>query len=85
MKCLKDNLFCNICQKKLDHKFQLYPLREIYQTNGIKEVCEQCLRKINIKLERLQKDCWNEKITVGEIRSGILAEVVRLKGLNKET
>ena len=33
---------CDICSKQVQYKFQLHTLREVYQTENIAQICEDC-------------------------------------------
>lgn len=76
--CLK-NLQCDICSKQVQYKFQLHPLREIYQTEGIVQICEDCEYIINNRLQRLQDNCWSGKIRVGDISKELKEFIIRYK------
>jgi hypothetical protein len=57
-------------------------LREIYQTEDIVQVCEDCEYIINKRLQRLQDKCWSGKIAVGDISKELKEHIIRLKGLS---
>ena len=74
------NLQCDICSKQVQYKFQLHPLREIYQTEDIVQVCEDCEYIIN---KRLQRKCWNRKIEIEDISKDLKDFMVKWKALEK--
>ena len=77
------NLQCDICSKQVQYKFQLHPLREIYQTEDIVQICEDCEYIINKRLQRLQNKCWNGKIDVGDISKDLKGFIVKWKAWEK--
>ena len=77
------NLQCDICSKQVQYKFQLNTLREIYQTEDIVQVCEDCEYIINKRLQKLQDKCWSGKITVGDISKELKDFMVKWKALEK--
>ena len=77
------NLQCNICSKQVLNKLQLHTLREIYQTEGIVRVCEECNYIIDKRLQRLQDKCRNGKIEVGDISKDLKGFIVKWKAWEK--
>ena len=77
------NLQCDICSKQVQYKFQLNTLREIYQTEDIVQVCEDCEYIINKRLQKLQDKCWSGKITVGDISKELKDFMVKWKAWEK--
>ena len=77
------NLQCDICSKQVQYKFQLNTLREIYQTEDIVQVCEDCEYIINKRLQKLQDKCWSGKITVGDISKELKDFVLKWGALEK--
>lgn len=73
------NLQCDICSKQVLNKLQLHTLREIYQTEDIVQICEDCGYIINKRLDRLQTKCWNGKIAVGDISKELKDFIVKWK------
>ena len=61
------NLQCDICSKQVQSKFQLENLREVYQTENIVQICEDCLYVVDKQLYKIQNKCWNGKLPVGDI------------------
>lgn len=59
---------CDVCTKRTEE--ELIPLRSIYQTDDIKEVCRACERVINDKLSSLQS-------VVSKIQRGWLKEFMQ--------
>jgi hypothetical protein len=45
------NLQCDICSKQVQSKFQLENLREVYQTENVAQICEDCLYVVDISKE----------------------------------
>ena len=45
------NLQCDICSKQVQYKFQLHTLREIYQTENIAQICEDCGSVVDVGKE----------------------------------
>ena len=77
------NLQCDICSKQVQYKFQLNTLREIYQTEDIVQVCEECNYIIDKRLQRLQDKCRNGKIEVGDISKDLKGFIVKWKAWEK--
>ena len=77
------NLQCDICSKQVQYKFQLHTLREIYQTEGIVQICEGCEYIINKRLQRLQNKCWSGEIDVGDISKDLKGFIVKWKAWEK--
>ena len=73
------NLQCDICSKQVQYKFQLNTLREIYQTEDIVQICEDCEYIINKRPQRLQDKCWSGKIAVGDISKELKDFIVKWK------
>ena len=78
------NLQCDICSKQVQSKFQLENLREVYQTENVAQICEDCLFVVNNQLYKLQNNCWNGKLPVGDISKELKGFILRLKVLGNE-
>ena len=78
------NLQCDICSKQVQYKFQLDTLKEIYQTEDIVQVCEDCLYVIDKRLDKLQRKCWNGEIDVGNISKEMKDYIIKLRVLGGE-
>ena len=70
------NLQCDICSKQVQSKFQLENLREVYQTENIAQICEDCLSIVDEVLYKIQNKCWK-----GE--SSCWRYLKRVKGIYK--
>ena len=59
---------CDVCGKESSNRYTLTSLRGCYQTEGVKEVCDDCRKKIAeaiIKVEDVLKpihDTWIKQI-----------------------
>lgn len=78
------NLQCDICSKQVQYKFQLYNLREVYQTENITQICEDCLSVVDKQLYKIQNKCWNGNISVGDISKELKEYILRLKLMDSE-
>ena len=65
------NLQCDICSKQVQSKFQLENLREVYQTENVAQICEDCLYVVDKQLYKIQNKCWNGSLPVGDISKGL--------------
>ena len=74
------NLQCDICSKQVQYKFQLYNLREIYQTENVVRVCEECNYIID---KQLQRKCWNRKIEIEDISKDLKDFIMKWKAWEK--
>ena len=81
MKDLK-NLQCDICSKQVQYKFQLHNLREVYQTENIAQICEDCGSVVDKQLYKIQTECWNGKLPVGDISKELKEYINDLKVLD---
>ena len=82
------NLQCDqgdICFKQIQYKFELCNLREIYQTEGIVQVCEDCGSDINKQLKKLQNKFWNGKLPVKDISKELKNYIIRLRVLGEKS
>lgn len=77
------NLQCDICSKQVQYKFQLNTLREIYQTEDIVRVCDDCEYIINKRLQRLQDKCWNGKNGIEDISKDLKGFMLKWKAWEK--
>ncbi len=76
------NLQCDICSKQVQSKFQLENLREVYQTENIVQICEDCLYVVDKQLYKIQNKCWNGKLPVGDISKELKEYILGLKVLD---
>ena len=76
------NLQCDICSKQVQYKFQLHTLREVYQTENIAQICEDCLYVVDKQLYKIQTKCWNGNLPVGDISKELKEYILRLKVLD---
>ncbi len=76
------NLQCDICSKQVQYKFQLENLREIYQTENVAQICEDCGSVVDKQLYKIQTKCWNGKIDVGDISKDLKEYINGLKIFN---
>ena len=75
------NLQCDICSKQVQSKFQLHTLREIYQTENIAQICEDCGSVVNKQLYKIQNKCWKGNLPVGDISKELKEYILGLKVL----
>jgi hypothetical protein len=54
-------------------------LREIYQTEDIVQICEECGSDINKQLYKIQDKCWSGKIAVEDISKELKDFMVKWK------
>jgi Fe-S oxidoreductase len=54
-------------------------LREIYQTEDIVQICEECGSDINKQLSKIQDKCWSGKIEVEDISKELKEFMVKWK------
>ena len=73
------NLQCDICSKQVQYKFQLENLREVYQTENVAQICEDCLYVVDKQLYKIQNKCWNGKLPVGDISKELKKYINGLK------
>ena len=78
------NLQCDICSKQVQSKFQLENLREVYQTENVAQICEDCLYVVDKQLYKIQNKCWNGNLPVGHISKELKGFILRLKVLDGE-
>ena len=76
------NLQCDICSKQVQYKFQLHNLREVYQTENVVQICEDCGSVVNKQLYKIQNKCWNGKLPVGDISKELKEYINGLKIFN---
>ena len=76
------NLQCDICSKQVQSKFQLDTLREIYQTENIAQICEDCGSVVNKQLYKIQNKCWKGKLPVEDISKELKEYINGLKIFN---
>ena len=76
------NLQCDICSKQVQYKFQLHTLREVYQTENVAQICEDCGSVVDKQLYKIQNKCWNGKLPVGDISKELNKCIVSLKLLD---
>ena len=75
------NLQCDICSKQVQYKFQLYNLREVYQTENVTQICEDCLFVVDKQLYKIQNKCWKGNFPVGAISKELNEYIDGLKVL----
>ena len=76
------NLQCDICSKQVQYKFQLQNLREVYQTENIAKICEDCISIVDKQLYKIQNKCWNGNLPVGDISKELKEYINGLKVLD---
>ena len=76
------NLQCDICSKQVQSKFQLENLREVYQTENVAQICEDCLYVVDKQLYKIQNKCWNGNLLVGDISKELKEYINDLKVLD---
>ena len=72
-------LQCGICSKQVQYKFQLHTLREVYQTENIAQICEDCLYVVDKQLYKIQNKCWNDNFPVGDISKELRKYITSLQ------
>ena len=76
------NLQCDICSKQVQSKFQLENLREVYRTENIAKICEDCLYVVDKQLYKIQNKCWKGNLPVGDISKELKEYILGLKVLD---
>ena len=76
------NLQCDICSKQVQSKFQLENLREVYQTENVAQICEDCGSVVNKQLYKIQTKCWKGNLPVGDISKELKEYILGLKVLD---
>ncbi len=76
------NLQCDICFKQVQSKFQLHTLREIYQTENVAQICEDCLYVVDKQLYIIQNKCWKGNLPVEDIPKELKEYINGLKIFN---
>ena len=59
-------------------------MREVYQTENIAQICEECLFVVDKQLYKIQNKCWNGKLPVEDISKEVKEYILELKVLGNE-